>query len=125
MDKSLHHDQHRAGNPISCRPPTEVFYYTQAQQHGLLTPAMVRPELYGYLSVQLPGLLKEHEYSLGSINKIFASQWLSDKQVVFGTKCNKVGLFLFRTYVLGSQAKLRCLHWCRSLKQNIVHNHDD
>ena len=97
MDKSLRHDQHRAGNPISYRPPTEVFYYTQAQQHGLLTPAMVRPELYGYLSVQLPGLLKEREYSLGSINKIFASQWLSDKQVVFGTKCNKVGLFFFRT----------------------------
>ena len=98
MDKNLYHDQHRAGKPINYDPPTEVFYYTQAQQHGLLSASMLRQELYGYLSVQLPGLLKEREYSLGSINKIFAAQWLSDKQVVFGTKCNKVSQMYNFTY---------------------------
>ena len=90
--------KHRVNNPVSHNAPTEVFYYTQAKQHGLLNAAMVRQELNNYLSVQLPGLLKEHEYSLGTINKVFASQWLCDKQVVFGTKCNKVcGAF----FVLG------------------------
>jgi WD repeat-containing protein 40A len=43
-----------------------------------------------YVSHQAPGLMKEKEYDLGNNNKVFASKWLDDKQVVFGTKCNKV-----------------------------------
>lgn len=35
-------------------------------------------------------MFKEHPIALNNINKIFCSQWLSDRQVVFGTKCNKV-----------------------------------
>ena len=40
----------------------------------------------------MPGLLTERDYDLGKINKIFTSQWINDKQVVFGTKCNKVSI---------------------------------
>lgn len=45
-----------------------------------------------YLSNRLPILLKETEYNLQRINKIFAATWVTDRQVVFGTKCNKVFL---------------------------------
>lgn len=45
-------------------------------------------------------MFKEYPIALNNINKIFCSQWLSDRQVVFGTKCNKVSvvsrfMFLF------------------------------
>ena len=39
---------------------------------------------------KLPNVLAEREISVGQINKIFASEWISDHQVVVGTKCNSV-----------------------------------
>ena len=43
-------------------------------------------------SRRLPNILSEHEFNLtrSQINKIFTAQWLDDRKVLMGTKCNKV-----------------------------------
>lgn len=39
---------------------------------------------------QLPHLLKEINIDFGTSDKIFSSQWLSETEVLIGSKCNKV-----------------------------------
>lgn len=45
-------------------------------------------------------MFKEHPISLNNMNKVFCSQWLSDRQIVFGTKCNKLLVYDIHTQSL-------------------------
>ena len=57
----------------------------------LLPDARMPSELAaGGLARSLPRCLRERRLNLGEMDKVFASQWLSENEVIVGTKCNKV-----------------------------------
>ncbi len=89
MDHNDHLSHEAAGLPPTFHPTNETFHYLHQRQYHTFS-ASPRKRVASHVCRQLPGLLKEREYDLGSINKIFAAEWLSDRQVAFGTKCNKV-----------------------------------
>lgn len=68
-------------------PSRDIFLYTQKRQLGFVRPSTI---VNDYVSQRMPLLLREREFKMGKIDKIFTSQWLNHKQVVFGTKCNKL-----------------------------------
>ncbi|XP_017771552.1 PREDICTED: DDB1- and CUL4-associated factor 12 [Nicrophorus vespilloides] len=55
---------------------------------------------YGSRHILTHEMFKETPVNLGNMNKIFCSQWLSDRQVVFGTKCNKLMVYDVVTHAL-------------------------
>jgi len=48
---------------------------------------------YGTRHMLSNSMLKETPIVVPHMNKVFCSQWLSDRQVVFGTKCNKLMVY--------------------------------
>lgn len=49
--------------------------------------------LYASRHILTHDMFKETPISLGHINKVFCSQWLSNRQIIFGTKCNKLMVY--------------------------------
>ncbi|ELT97249.1 hypothetical protein CAPTEDRAFT_101926 [Capitella teleta] len=62
-----------------------------------IVPTLPTVRVTSEVSCRLPGLMKEHELKLGEINKVFASRWLNEGFVAFGSKCNKLFVVDVRT----------------------------
>ncbi|XP_012785569.2 DDB1- and CUL4-associated factor 12-like protein 2 [Ochotona princeps] len=70
-----------------------LVHYLQDRQFGLKGHRAQRgfeSQLHSLAVRSLPQMLREHQLDLGTFNKVFASQWLNSREVVCGTKCNKL-----------------------------------
>lgn len=65
--------------------------YVRSREYGMRQYRTVRP-YHGTRHMLTHQLFKEHHVPLSMMNKIFCSLWLDSKQIMFGTKCNKVSL---------------------------------
>ncbi|XP_058515118.1 DDB1- and CUL4-associated factor 12-like protein 2 [Ochotona princeps] len=79
-----------------------LVHYLQDRQvgaQGRLAERGFESQLNSLAARSLPQMLREHQLDLGTLDKVFASQWLNSREVVCGTKCNK----LFRLDVHSGQ----------------------
>ncbi|XP_052277575.1 DDB1- and CUL4-associated factor 12-like isoform X9 [Dreissena polymorpha] len=82
----------RGSVPSPVNIPTQLFKYTLRRETGTayVSDSHAQNLVDDYVSQLMPQLFREKEFRLGQINKVFSAKWLNHKQVVFGTKCNKL-----------------------------------
>lgn len=69
---------------------SNVMRFIQVMNRIVVLQARTVDESYATRHMLTYDMFQETPINLGNMNKVFCSQWLSDRQVVFGTKCNKV-----------------------------------
>ncbi|EDS41519.1 conserved hypothetical protein [Culex quinquefasciatus] len=66
--------------------------YVRSRESNLTEERNVDPS-YTSRHILTHDMFKETPIALGNISKVFCAQWLSNRQVVFGTKCNKLMVY--------------------------------
>ncbi|CAH0725131.1 unnamed protein product, partial [Brenthis ino] len=107
-----------------CYPDSDSEEETPAQQHRVLSTSYNFVDYVRSREIQAPeprsidpsyatrhmlthDMFRETPVNLGNMNKVFCSQWLSDRQIVFGTKCNKLMVYDVRSRSLDAIPTLR------------------
>ncbi|XP_004599822.2 DDB1- and CUL4-associated factor 12-like protein 2 [Ochotona princeps] len=85
--------------PATRRSLVHYLQNRQVDAQGHRAPLGFESQLHSLAARSLPQMLREHQLDLGTLDKVFASQWLNSREVVCGTKCNK----LFRLDVHSGQ----------------------
>ncbi|VVC25492.1 WD40/YVTN repeat-like-containing domain,WD40 repeat, conserved site,WD40-repeat-containing domain,WD40 [Cinara cedri] len=73
--------------------------YIRNREYGMREYHSVNPH-HGTRHILTHDLFKEQSIPLKTMNKVFCSQWLSSKQIVFGTKCNKLMVYNVKSHEL-------------------------
>ncbi|GFO34255.1 Ddb1- and cul4-associated factor 12-like [Plakobranchus ocellatus] len=84
----------KVSRPLS----SDAIFHIRNREYGLSSKRnlcsarkdFLTKRLPDFVSQHLPAILAENELQLGTVNKVFASKWLNDSEVVMGTKCNKL-----------------------------------
>ncbi|KAG8292051.1 DDB1- and CUL4-associated factor 12 homolog isoform X1 [Homalodisca vitripennis] len=66
--------------------------FIRSRESGLREPKRFKSN-HGSRHILTNDMFKERPIQLNTMNKVFCSQWLSDRQVAFGTKCNKLMVY--------------------------------
>ncbi|XP_010638915.2 DDB1- and CUL4-associated factor 12-like protein 2 [Fukomys damarensis] len=74
--------------PTGCRSVVHCLQHRSIGKPGRHTLQAIGDQLQRSAVTRLPELLTERQLDLGSLDKVLASQWVNDRQVVCGTKCN-------------------------------------
>ncbi|XP_025199342.1 DDB1- and CUL4-associated factor 12 [Melanaphis sacchari] len=73
--------------------------YIRNREYGMREYRSVNQN-HGTRHILTHDLFKERSIPLKTMNKVFCSQWLSSKQIVFGTKCNKLMVYNVKSHEL-------------------------
>uniref|UniRef100_A0A2A4JLC8 DDB1- and CUL4-associated factor 12 beta-propeller domain-containing protein n=1 Tax=Heliothis virescens TaxID=7102 RepID=A0A2A4JLC8_HELVI len=95
--------------------------YVRSREMQTSEPRSVEPS-YATRHMLTHDMFRETPINLGNMNKVFCSQWLSDRQVVFGTKCNKLMVYDVRRRSLDAIPTLRPrAPWAGADQQTGIH----
>lgn len=67
--------------------------YIRSREYGMKEYRSVN-RYHGTRHLVLHNLFKEQPVLLQTMNKVFCSQWLNNKHIIFGTKCNQASTIL-------------------------------
>ncbi|KAF4525047.1 hypothetical protein B566_EDAN001961 [Ephemera danica] len=91
-DDSEEEDEETAAQVVNSSFNFVDYVRTRERGNHRTEPISVSCE-YGTRHMLTHEMFKENTVPLNNMNKVFCSQWLSDRQVVFGTKCNKLMVY--------------------------------
>ncbi|KAJ3275009.1 DDB1- and CUL4-associated factor 12 [Terramyces sp. JEL0728] len=90
--------------PVRSRPMQHERQFQFNQNSKEITPSTLElrkseydNSLQSYVIRKLPGSLKEQEFDMAGVDKVFSCAWLDDEHVILGTKCQRMVVLNIKT----------------------------